>query len=102
CPDLRLQRQFIPVTILSDYTLTQHNERRNIAPIYSLYSPVQNLLSRVKRYVSPLFYFALPIHERTAAPNSYDLRDNTLRITSQRRSEHVRIIHEARQSAANT
>ena len=43
--------------------LAQHNERRNVAPIHPLNSPVDDLLRRVKSDIGTLLDIAFPIHK---------------------------------------
>src|ERR1019366_7968674 len=51
--------------------LAQYNERRHIAPIHPTNLPIDDLLRRIERDVSPLFDNILPVHQRSGTANAH-------------------------------
>jgi hypothetical protein len=84
--------------------------------IHSLDSPIENLCCRIKRHIRPILCVAVmvgrgakvgsstaaPINQRTSSANPNNLRNNTLRITRESCSLHIRIIHKLRQCPRDT
>src|SRR5260370_24091169 len=99
--DLRLYK-LIAARKLCGATLAKRNQCRNVPAIHTLDTPIDDLLSRVKRRISAVLEITLPINQRASAANSDHFVDDILGVTEHPSAKHIRIVSEPSQHLCNT